>query len=61
MHELETCVRDAWVVQKCRIARHRLPAEVMHQLRFRLRRQTPESQRRIMRSYGARFNDTAGE
>jgi hypothetical protein len=38
-----------------------LTREVMAQLRFNLRRQTPESQRRVMRSYGAQFGPTPGE
>jgi hypothetical protein len=35
--------------------------EVMDQLRFNLRRETPESQRRVMRTYGAQFSYTPGE
>ncbi len=36
-------------------------AEVMGQLRLHLRRQEPPSQRRIMRTYGARFRYLPGE
>ncbi len=35
--------------------------EAMDQLRFNLRRETPESQRRVMRTYGAQFSYAPGE
>jgi len=44
-----------------RVRAEELAHEAMDQLRFNLRRKTPESQRRVMRSYGVTFSYTPGE
>ncbi len=48
------------IVAEGRAQARALAREVMAQLRFRLRHETPPSQRRVMRTYGAQFAETPG-